>query len=124
MNVYLFLLMLVFWIFYYKKIHYISSLRNKYLVPVYYISKTHCRFFPMDQCYGRIFVLFLLFIVLSVLRFMDSDYLPLVSSNSSYFITVYYPIFSNVISFVTVPSNENIMLPSCCFVLVRQNIDV
>jgi hypothetical protein len=49
---------------------------------------------------------------------------PLVSSTSSDFITLYYSIFSNVISFVTVPSNENIMLPSCCFVLVRQNIDV
>ena len=48
----------------------------------------------------------------------------LVSSTSSDFITLYYSIFSNVISFVTVPSNENIMLPSCCFVLVRQNIDV
>ena len=74
MNVYLFLLILVLWIFYYTKIHYISSLWNKYVVLSITSVKYSVCFFPMVQCHDRIFVFFLLFIVLSVLRFMDSDY--------------------------------------------------
>jgi hypothetical protein len=42
---------------------------------------------------GLSFVYFLLIIVLSVLRYTDSDYLPLVSSTSSYTICKYFTFF-------------------------------
>jgi hypothetical protein len=120
-NVYLFLLRLIVWIFYYKTNPFYFFFEEQIFGTVYYVSKAQCVVFFrwFNAMTGFLYFFFcplccLLWILIT----------PLVSSTSSDFITLYYPIFSNVISFVTVPSNENIMLPSCCFVLVRQGIDV